>query len=192
MYVALGGFQLEFVSISRVINITGTIVEFFLENVLQTNSKLQNIYDTISYLECTHTHFALWTLLQHLKCFWNKRHNLVLNLCFHDRSIALLCGLRTCTYFIGKKLCNLESFKLKSVLAMFQSTMPYFFYTIRISHWHRQATEGAEFWISCKRLKLLRKAGCLQLTQNSVPSVALCCQCDIQIIKYRGIYLTLL
>ena len=36
---------------------------------------------------------------------------------------------------------------------------------------HR-VTKGAEFWVSCKQLKLLRKAGCLQLIQNSTPSVA--------------------
>ena len=32
--------------------------------------------------------------------------------------------------------------------------------------------QGPLFWISCKRLKLLRKAGSLQLIQNSAPSVA--------------------
>ena len=31
------------------------------------------------------------------------------------------------------------------------------------------ALTGSEFWISCKRLKLLRKAGRLQLIQNSAP-----------------------
>ena len=48
-------------------------------------------------------------------------------------------------------------------------------------HWRRRAIEGDEFWISCKRLKLLRKAGRLQLIQNSVPSVARRRQCDIRI-----------
>ena len=32
-----------------------------------------------------------------------------------------------------------------------------------MSHWLRQATKGSEFWISCNQLKLLRKAGRLQL-----------------------------
>ena len=50
-----------------------------------------------------------------------------------------------------------------------------------MSHWCRRATEGAEFWISCKWLKLLRKAGVLQLIQNSAPSVAQRRQCDIWI-----------
>ena len=47
-------------------------------------------------------------------------------------------------------------------------------------NWRCQATEGSEFLISCKRLKLLRKAGRLQLIQNSEPSVAQGCQCDIR------------
>ena len=34
---------------------------------------------------------------------------------------------------------------------------------------------------SCKRLKLLRKAGCLQIIQNSAPSISWWCQFDIQI-----------
>ena len=53
-----------------------------------------------------------------------------------------------------------------------------------MSHCHRPATEGAEFWISCKRLKLLRKAGRLQLIQNSAPSVTWWRQCDILIQLY--------
>ena len=35
-----------------------------------------------------------------------------------------------------------------------------------MSHWRCRVTEGAEFWISCKRLKSLRKAGYLQLIQR--------------------------
>ena len=50
---------------------------------------------------------------------------------------------------------------------------------IRMSHWRHCLTEGAEFWISCLQLKLLRKAGRLQLIQNSVPSVTRWRQCDI-------------
>ena len=41
--------------------------------------------------------------------------------------------------------------------------------------------QGHLFWITCKWLKLLRKAGCLQLIQNSAPSVARRCQRDIRI-----------
>ena len=41
--------------------------------------------------------------------------------------------------------------------------------------------DGAEFWITCKRLKLLRKAGRLQLIQNSAPSTIVWRQCDIRI-----------
>ena len=62
-----------------------------------------------------------------------------------------------------------------------------FVYTIRESHWRCRATEGAEFWIGCKRLKLLR---------NSKFS-ALCClaasmwhlnYCDINSSWKRKIY----
>ena len=41
--------------------------------------------------------------------------------------------------------------------------------------------DGAKFWITCKQLKLLRKAGHLQLIQNSAPSTIVWRQCDIQI-----------
>ena len=41
--------------------------------------------------------------------------------------------------------------------------------------------QGRLFWITCKRPKLLRKAGRLQLIQNSTPSVALMRQCCIRI-----------
>ena len=53
---------------------------------------------------------------------------------------------------------------------------------IQMSHWRHTMVNGAEFWISCKRLKLLRKAGCLQLIQNSAPSTSVWRQCDIRIV----------
>ena len=34
--------------------------------------------------------------------------------------------------------------------------------------------QGCLFWITCKRLNLLRKASCLQLIQNLAPSVVWC------------------
>ena len=40
---------------------------------------------------------------------------------------------------------------------------------IRMQHWRRPATDGAEFWISCNQLKELRKAGRLQTLQNKSP-----------------------
>ena len=40
---------------------------------------------------------------------------------------------------------------------------------IRMSHCCIPATDGAEFWISCNRLKELRKAGRLQMIQNKRP-----------------------
>ena len=44
--------------------------------------------------------------------------------------------------------------------------------------------DGVKFWITCKPLKLLRKAGQLQLIQDSAPSTILLCQCDIRIYTY--------
>ena len=41
--------------------------------------------------------------------------------------------------------------------------------------------KGCLFWITCKWLKLLRKADCLQLIQKSVPSLAGPHQCCIRI-----------
>ena len=48
--------------------------------------------------------------------------------------------------------------------------------------------DGAEFWIICKWLKLLRKAGPLQLIQNSAPSTIVWCQCDIQIHTWHKMF----
>ena len=52
---------------------------------------------------------------------------------------------------------------------------------IKMSHWHHAMVDGAEFWITCKGLKLLRKTVRLQLIQNSAPSTILWRQCDIPI-----------
>ena len=41
--------------------------------------------------------------------------------------------------------------------------------------------DGIEIWITCKRLKLMRKAGSLQLIPNSAPSTIVWCQCEIWI-----------
>ena len=41
--------------------------------------------------------------------------------------------------------------------------------------------QGRLFWITCKRLKLLRKTSHLQVIQNSPPSVVRRRQCDIRI-----------
>ena len=43
--------------------------------------------------------------------------------------------------------------------------------------------QGRLFWITCKPLKLLRKASCLQVIQNSAPSVVQRRQCDIYKLK---------
>ena len=52
---------------------------------------------------------------------------------------------------------------------------------IQMSDLHRQATEGAEFWISCKGPAFLSNFSRLQPIQNWAPSVASRCQCDIRI-----------
>ena len=54
-------------------------------------------------------------------------------------------------------------------------------FCIRMSHWRHTMVDGTEFWITCKRLKLLRKADRLQLIQNSVPSTIVWRQFDIRI-----------
>ena len=41
--------------------------------------------------------------------------------------------------------------------------------------------QGRLFWITCRRLKLLRKASRLQMIQNLTPSTILVRQCDIRI-----------
>ena len=48
-------------------------------------------------------------------------------------------------------------------------TAPGFLDVIWMSHCRIPATDGAEFWISCNRLKELRKAGRLQTIQNKCP-----------------------
>ena len=52
---------------------------------------------------------------------------------------------------------------------------------IRMSHWRRQATEGTEFWISCKRPAFLSNFSHLRIIRNSAPSVVRRLQCDIWI-----------
>ena len=44
--------------------------------------------------------------------------------------------------------------------------------SVWMSHWRRWATEGAEFWISCKQPAFLSNFSLLQLIQNSAPPVA--------------------
>ena len=64
---------------------------------------------------------------------------------------------------------------------------------IWMSHWRRRATEGADFWISCKQPAFLSSFSCLQLIQNLAPYVTRQRQCDILLnnnwinAKYRQI-----
>ena len=64
-----------------------------------------------------------------------------------------------------------------------------------MSHCCHMMVDGGEFWITCKRLEELRKAGWLQLIQNSAASTIVWCQCDIRIVimskHYRNKYLWL-
>ena len=75
------------------------------------------------------------------------------------------CGLYWFCYLAGRLQMAL------TILILFNPAVTY------------AAAEHQEhlFWITCKRLKLLRKAGCLQLIQNSVTSVARRGQCCIRI-----------
>ena len=60
--------------------------------------------------------------------------------------------------------------------------MCYYELCIWMTHWRNTMVDGAEFWIICKRLKLLRKGGHLQLIQNSAPSTIVWRQYDIRMI----------
>ena len=62
---------------------------------------------------------------------------------------------------MNESFCNQHHYSF--IKPYFQHFLILYLTCIRMSHWRRLATEGAEFWISCKRLKLLRKAGRLQL-----------------------------
>ena len=53
---------------------------------------------------------------------------------------------------------------------------------IQMSHWCHTMVDGTKLWITCKWLKLQRKAGHLQLIRNTVPSTIVWRQCDIRII----------
>ena len=48
-----------------------------------------------------------------------------------------------------------------------------------MSHWRHTMVDGAEIWISCQRLRLLRKSSHWQLIQKSAPSTIMWRQCDI-------------
>ena len=70
----------------------------------------------------------------------------------------------------------------------------FFYFNIILFIYHPAVTYAAFehqrrlFWITCNRLKLLKKAGWLQLIQNSTPSVALMRQCCIRmtyIVEYQ-------
>ena len=62
------------------------------------------------------------------------------------------------------------------ILSQYSAAVKITLSVIRMSHWHQQMVDGAKFWITCKRLKVLRKASCLQLIQNSAPSTICWCQ----------------
>ena len=54
-----------------------------------------------------------------------------------------------------------------------------------MSHWHQQMVDGADFWISCKWLKALKKASQWQLIKCSAPSTICWRQCDIRISMWQ-------
>ena len=72
--------------------------------------------------------------------------------------------------FMGAKLTGSTNWvKRCSTIYWIDSNAGYSTFTIRMSHWHHTMVDAAEFWITCKQLKLLRKADHLHLIQNSVP-----------------------
>ena len=42
-------------------------------------------------------------------------------------------------------------------------------FRLGMTHWNRRVTEGAEFWITCKRLAFLSNSSRLQVIQNKRP-----------------------
>ena len=56
-------------------------------------------------------------------------------------------------------------------------------YSIRLTHWRHMMVDGAKFWIICKQLKLLRKAGHLQI-QRHLPSFCVNATSDLHTPKY--------
>ena len=56
---------------------------------------------------------------------------------------------------------------------------------IQMAHWPRTMIDGTKFWITCKGLKLLRKAVHLQLIQNLAPSTIVWHHCDIRMHMQR-------
>ena len=55
---------------------------------------------------------------------------------------------------------------------------------IRMSHWCHTMVDGAKFWISCQRLRVLRIASRWQLIQNLAPSTIVWRQCDSRIKRW--------
>ena len=103
--------------------------------------------------------------------------------------------------FFKKFICILYQEDLADVLGIFNEitytingsfihnksskTESAFIFLIWMSHCRHQATEGTEFWISCKLPAFLSNFSPLQLIQNSVPSFTRQRQCDIQISLIR-------
>ena len=77
-----------------------------------------------------------------------------------------------------------ECTKIGNSRMILQWVQPICFVCIRMSHWHQQMIDGAEFWISCKWLKALWKASKWQQIKWSAPTTICWCQCDIRIHIY--------
>ena len=84
------------------------------------------------------------------------------------------CPFIFVSYFFCNRQCAVLSQEIPSILVQSDESKPAVTYAAA-KH------QGCLFWIICKWLKLLRKASCLQVIQNSVPSVVRQCQCDIWI-----------
>ena len=75
------------------------------------------------------------------------------------------------------KCCVDSSFNSRVILKVRLSSI-YLFGFIGMSHWHRRASEGAEFWISYKQTAFLSNFSRLQPITNSAPSVTQWRHCD--------------
>ena len=117
-----------------------------------------------------------YLLLLYSKFEWAE--NVAVQACTKKLSSKQICS--TTKWFLWK-LDNLShlynSTNLDISLVHHMSTNPFFWIywfcsqfrsqfclfslacSIRMSHWHHTMVDGTEFWLTCMRLKLLRKAG---------------------------------
>ena len=105
-------------------------------------------------------------------CLFRPTGLLILSNCFHPTGL-LFWGIFQHTYMF------IPPYRFIN----FDELFPHTYMIGRRQQTEISQHQGRLFWITCNRPKLLRKAGCLQLIQNSTPSVALMRQCCIRIVR---------